>query len=252
MSTEENLDGVMRRIQKLLAIAQDHRADPAEAAAAAGMAERIMRKYQLEHADLIEKELKRGGESFASAECGTTLEPERRSTKASGWAGILAVAVAKLHDCQARYVDTERYGRSLRFSGYKADAEMARFTYVYLVQTMATAARAYNIEVIKADGFGDRQKVETFRQGFVSALMVLLKQALKDKQTEVEAESRSRALVIVKTQAVDAHFGTVRYAKSRGHSGAGTHSYAEGFERGSRVDVGRRGIGQSTGRAALE
>jgi hypothetical protein len=39
-----DLESVMRRVRKLLAIAEDHRADPAEAAAAAGMAERIMRE----------------------------------------------------------------------------------------------------------------------------------------------------------------------------------------------------------------
>ena len=53
MSTPENLEGVMRRIQKLLAIANDGRGDPNEAASAAAMAEKMMRKYQLDNADIV-------------------------------------------------------------------------------------------------------------------------------------------------------------------------------------------------------
>jgi len=103
-----------------------------------------MRKYQIEHADVIEAELKRGGaESFAHADCGSSLNPEGRSEQASGWAGILAVVVAQFHDCQVRYVDGYQYGKTVRFQGYAADAQMARFTYVYLVTTMAAAGRQF-------------------------------------------------------------------------------------------------------------
>jgi len=164
--TNQDLDSVMRRIKKLLAIAEDARADANEASAAAGMAERIMRKYQLEHADIIEAELKRGGvESFASEDIGSSLNPEARTEQASGWAGILAVAVAELHDCQVRYVTTYKYGKTLRFSGYAADAKMARFTYLYLVQTMAAASRQF----LKQYGT-TRRDAEAFRRGFSSAL----------------------------------------------------------------------------------
>jgi len=83
----------MRRVKKLLAIAEDGRADPNEASAAAGMAERIMRKYQIEHADVIELELRRGGaESLASVDCGTSMDPRAAAKHASGWAGMLAIA----------------------------------------------------------------------------------------------------------------------------------------------------------------
>ena len=58
--TIEDKDSILRRIQKLLAIAGDDRADPNEAAAAAGMAEKVMRKYQIDHAELIMNGLKQG------------------------------------------------------------------------------------------------------------------------------------------------------------------------------------------------
>ena len=58
--TTENLESVIRRVQKLLAIAEHERSDPNEAAAAAGMAEKIMRKYQLDYSAVIITALKKG------------------------------------------------------------------------------------------------------------------------------------------------------------------------------------------------
>jgi len=245
--TNQDLDSVMRRIKKLLAIAEDARADANEASAAAGMAERIMRKYQLEHADIIEAELKRGGvESFASEDIGLSLNPEARTEQASGWAGILAVAVAELHDCQVRYVTTYKYGKTLRFSGYAADAKMARFTYLYLVQTMAAASRQF----LKQYGT-TRRDAEAFRRGFSSALRKSLRAATAAKKVEMQGESSSRALVVAKDKAVSAHFGTVKYAKRSTRTGG--MAFNDGFEQGSQVDVTRRGVGHTgNGAARLE
>jgi hypothetical protein len=242
---KQDLDGVMRRIKKLLAIAEDSRADAAEASAAAGMAERIMRKYQIEHADVIEAELKRGGaESFASEDIGSSLNPEARTEQASGWAGILAVAVAGLHDCQARYVTTYKYGKTLRFSGYAADSQMARFTYLYLVQTMAAASRQF----LKQEGT-TRRDSEAFRRGFSSALRKSLRAATAAKKAEMQGESSSRSLVLVKDTAVSAHFGAVKYTQ-RGQRTGGM-AFEDGFTQGSQVDVTRRGVGTSGSTARL-
>lgn len=60
MTQPENLEGVLRRIQKLLAIANDSRANPEEAAAAASMAHKIMQKYQIDHTEVIMAEINRG------------------------------------------------------------------------------------------------------------------------------------------------------------------------------------------------
>lgn len=244
----ENLDSVMRRIKKLLAIAEDARADANEASAAAGMAERIMRKYQIEHADVIELELKRGGaESFASEDVGAGLNPEGRTESASGWAGVLAVQVAGLHDCQARYATTYKHGKTLRFSGYASDAQMARFTYVYLVTTMAAAGRHF----LKTEPYATRRDAEAFRRGFNSALCASIKDAIRAKQAEMQEASSSRSLVLVKSTAVSAHFGPIKYVKSRGNAKGG-QAFADGYAKGQSVDVTRRGLSAtSSGRVLI-
>ncbi|HOW46139.1 MAG TPA: DUF2786 domain-containing protein [Rubrivivax sp.] len=81
-NTPDNLEAVMRRIKKLLAFAEDSRGNPTECAAAARMAESIMRKHQIEHADVITKELQ-GADAFASADVGTTMDPEAASKPAT-------------------------------------------------------------------------------------------------------------------------------------------------------------------------
>lgn len=242
-----DLEATKRRIAKLLAIAEDHRADANEAAAAAGMAERLMRKFQIDNADLITSQLQSGAaELFASEDVGSSLDPEGRSDHASGWAGILAVAVAELHDCQVRYVTTYKHGMTLRFSGYASDAQMARWTYIYLVQTMAQASR----EFLRATPGTTRSDAENFRRGFNSAVCANLRKATREKAAEMQAASNSRALVLVKANAVSEYFGEVKYGKHRQRT-TRDMAFTDGFDRGSKVDVNRRAVGGTTSAARI-
>jgi hypothetical protein len=233
----ENLDSIMRRVKKLLAIAEDSRGDPNECAAAARMAESIMRKYQIDHADAISVELQTEA-AFDTGDVGSTLDPERRSVEAAGWAGRLAVAVAKLYDAQARYVRTVRYGKTLRFSGYKVDVEMARYTYLFIVNSMAAASRAY----LKDTYGAGRAAGEAFRQGYIAAVCSKLAALRREKDAEMQQASSSRALVLNKANAVAAHFGSVKYGKGGGYRTSQGDAFQSGREQGSRLDVGRRGV----------
>lgn len=250
MNTSENLAGVMRRIAKLLAIAEDSRGDPNECAAAARMAESVMRKYQIDHAYVIGAELQRGGDdAFGSEDVGSTLNPEGYSHDSSGFAGILAVAVALLHDCQVRYTRTEKHGKTIRFSGYTGDAQMCRFTYIYLVDQMVRAAGAYR--KTPEGKWAGRAGAEAFRRGFNSAVVKLLHDATRAKAADMQVASTSRDLVIVKSTAVAKHFGDIKYRKSAGHFTKQGEAYSRGRDEGSKVDVGRRGISHSGGSVGL-
>lgn len=241
-----DLDSVKRRIAKLLAIAEDGRANANEASAAAGMAERLMRKFQIDNVDLVTAQLQSGAaEFFANEDVGSSMNPDGRSENASGWVGQLAVSVATLHDCQVRYVTTHKHGKTLRFSGYASDAQMARFTYGYLVQTMAQSSRDF----LRVNEGARRSDGESFRRGFMVSVRALLKRALEAKQAELQVESNGRALVLVKDDAVAKHFGAIKYVKS-GKTNTRGQAFADGFERGASVDVNRRGL--STGAAAVQ
>jgi hypothetical protein len=241
-----NLDSVKRRVAKLMAIASDDRANPAEAASAAAMAERLMRKFQIDNVELVTSQLKSGAAEFFSEEfVGTTLDPEGYSKTKCAWSGILAVAVAELHDCQARFSWSTKHGKSLKFSGYAEDAQMARFTYVYLVQSMALASRQY-LAAFQHDG---RRGAENFRRGFNAALVASLNEASASKKREMQVESDSRALVVVKEDAVAKQFGVVKYSH-RSENTRFDRAFHSGVTEGRKVDVTRRGL--STGSSNLQ
>lgn len=238
--TEEtsNLESTMRRVRKLLAIAEDSRGDPNECAAAARMAESIMRKYQIEHADVISKEIQ-GGDAFGTADVGSTMDLEGASKEAPGWASILAVYVAKLYDAQVRFTFTPKHGKTLRFSGYKVDVEMALQTYCFIVNNMAAASRVY----LKTNRWAGRKEGNSFRSGYISAVGVSIKAIFAEKAREMQDAASSRALVLVKANAVAEHFGKVKYKPGSSGQRFQSDAFSSGRSAGSKLDVGRRGVG---------
>lgn len=219
MATNDDLDAVMRRIQKLLAIANDTRGSAEEAAAAAGMAQRIMAKYKLDHQDILIAELTRG-ESFGQSEldvpkCGMRGDEGQ-------WFGQLAVGVARVNDSHVEWV-----GKQLRFYGIKSDVEVSVYMINYLADQVRVATNSFWVLT------RDKQRAANFRHGMVVELGKALKAMLP--------EGGENALVLAKSAAVQDHFGrTMRTAQVR--SWYATADSALGKQAGSRVDVGRRGI----------
>ena len=229
----ENLEAILRRIRKLLAIASDSRANANEAAATASQAEKIMRAFQIDNSTVIESELRAGGGAFGDEFVGTSMDPESFGRKASAWVGPLGIAIADFYDCQARY-DWHGGGKALKFSGYGADAAMAKYTYIYLVTTLARASNAY-----MSLGIYEREEGANFRYGFAKALWHSLKEETKKKRMEMAGNEKSNSLMIVKKNAVDNHFGKVKYGTGSSRSGDGMD---HGYSQGKKVDVTRRGI----------
>lgn len=232
-----DLEGVLRRVQKLLAIANDERANPAEAAAAASQAEKIMRHYQIEHADVIEASLARD-DSFDEQDVGATMNPDAHAKSTTTWAGMLSLAIARLNDCRASWVRTQRLGVTLRYSGYKSDTQVALWTHLYVVNQMGQALRTF-----QRDTDATRTQSESFRKGFVVAVVNSIEAAIKVKHAEMMAASASRALVVTKAGAVDERFGEQKRKSSR--FSTDKDGYDSGVREGSKLDLGRRAMGGS-------
>src|SRR5262245_58161177 len=122
----ENLDAIKRRVAKLLAIAKDGRGNIEEAAAAAAMAERIMRKYQLENIEEIEAHLKRGEDLATATSKATAKTNGTKIKKVPPWANMLGTAVSRFCGCGSRiiYIDDEV---GFKFYGYKDDVELCKW-----------------------------------------------------------------------------------------------------------------------------
>ena len=252
----DDMQGILRRVQKLLAIANDDRANPNEAAAAAQQAEKIMRKYQLDQADVVTKELKHAANMarenvFASMKRDDPKRPP--SQKNPSWAQHLAVAVARLTDCEVRQGrGLNKFGQltaCLTFYGYGPDVQMAAWMFDYLVSAIIAACKKFNKEVASGFGLHGKQSSNSYRDGFITALTAKIYGEKSAKDKEAAANVTSRALVVSKRQAIEEHFGEFTYRTSqpklRGDAGA----YLNGMEDGRKVDVARRAVGADSNNA---
>jgi hypothetical protein len=236
---------VMRRVQKLLAIANDTRGDANECAAAASQAERIMRKFGIEHAEILEREIRDGqAEPLGTVDIGGNLEPERAGRTVSKYSSILSIQIAALNDCIAKR--ERRNGREvIVYQGFRSDVELCRYMHVYIIGQLRVASESY------AKEFSSRRSdLAEFRFAFASAVCRSLRAARKERDAEMAAASTSRSLVITKRGAVVAQFGQQKQ-RSVG-SRVVTSASEAGYEAGYRVDVNRRGIaGTQAARAAI-
>lgn len=249
MTQDIDLESVMRRVQKLLAIAEDARANPHEAAAAAAQAERIMRKYQLEHADVMRRDLTRE-DAFGTADVQAVMRRAQghRPQKVPAWAQWISIPTARLNDCEVRCAFTQEHGAVIRFFGYAPDVRVAAYTFDFLVGATIRAVRAFQREQPRS-----KRDSEAFRRGYVLAVLAQLRRLLAERESEV-ATSAGRDLVVVKAAAIQERFGEFNYgsSKSKVNSNAAA-AFVEGRKRGAALNVNRRGLsGQDSARPAIQ
>ncbi len=247
MSDTTELDRVLARLQKILAIASDDRANVHEAAAAAEQAEKIMRKYQLSHADVLEKEMsKPKADTFVSRACKAVMKRDLKgksahnAVKVPGWAGWLGIAVARLNDCEVRYGYEEGQGACVRFYGYNADVQLTAWMFDYLVGSMIASMRAWQKVATRS-----KAESESYRRGFILTLCNRLREESNKKAIEMQAEVAGRSLMIVKAKAIAEAFGEFKYGTAKSVHVSRGHAFASGVEAGKKVDMNNRGVGHT-------
>ncbi len=248
MDKPENIESVLRRIQKLLAIANDSRANPEEAAAAASMAHKIMQKYQIDHAELIMAEINRGDsmgkQPFA-------VRGRRKShIAAQTWMGQIALQVARLNDVivdgHCMEISKGKWVASYIFSGYQSDIKVAMFTTQYLINVVSDLVINFKKEypaIAKK-----RRSVTSYRSGVISAIRRIIEREIANKKVD-NASGAGYALMIVKLQAVERHFGKQLTREARKVK-LNEKIWGKGFADGLEVDITRRGL-SATGKPIL-
>ena len=247
-ATPENMDSILRRVQKLLAMAADNRGNPEETAAAASMAAKIMRKYQLEHSDVIIASLNKG-EGMAEDWIVGTSSTDGRAKTVPGWVQWMAVALAKVHDLRVSQTRVpagkpQAGDGCIRFAGFASDVQVASWTLAYLVAQVNRLTDGYR-KTIEYQIKG-RKSSAAFRDGVASGICKLI---LASKAEEVQTSSGT-ALVVAKSRAVAEHFGENKFTKSKKDI-KDARAYAAGYEAGQKVDVNRRAVGSTANSGAL-
>lgn len=234
----------MRRVNKLLAIAGDERASSAEAASAAAMAEKIMRKYQLDNECIVRAEFK-SKENFEQIDACVVMKKgqNHKPVKVPTWASWLAVSCARLNDCEVRLAYAKELGACVRFFGYKADAQVCGWMFDYLTTTVIRSCRSFQKEDCRT-----KEESNSYRNGFVLRVTAALREANRAKQAEqAKATTTGTSLMVVKQQAVAEHFGTFSYGKSKQIAKSSVCAFERGRDDGSKVDINRRGLGTNAG-----
>lgn len=231
MTKPENIDSIMRRLNKLLALAEGN-ANEHESAAAAMQAAKIMERYRIEHTDLYLAKFQDDDE-FDSVLVGG-------STKTYKWVGFTATAVAKLLGVRVHSVQKYENGKKvkyIRFQGFKEDVKVAEWTFNYLCQNIKNAGEQYRIQ---NPGCG-LSATNTFRQGMSIKISNRVNEYLEQQKRERSGTSSGTALEIAKDAAVTQRFGPNQFRRSR-VSYRDEHAMNAGMDAGNKVDIFRRGL----------
>lgn len=245
-------ESVIRRIQKLLAIANDNRANEHEAAAAAGQAEKLMRKFNVDFAQEIAADVRKGhGENMTTADVVATAKDNGTpSERVPGWAQWIAVAVADMHDCGARsqYTITSKGQEAcIRFYGYATDVKVAAWTYEYLIKTVNALCKRFRKDPRYIAG--GRVVMNSYRNGMATGILNTIKAITEERHREQQQEVASRALVVVKQHAITEKFGEFKYESRESVARFDASAFHSGREAGKQIDVTRRAIGSQPGDA---
>jgi len=237
---------VLRRIQKLLAIAEDNRANEHEAAAAAGQAEKLMRKFDIDYADAIAQDIRKGhGENMTTVDVMATATVGPMLCKqVPGWAQWIAVAVADMHDCGARnaHMRTAKGQEAcIRFFGYDTDVKVAAWTYEYLISTVNRLCKAFRKDARYIAG--GRVVMNSYRSGMAMGILHNIKAMAAERHHEQQQAVASRALVVVKKDAIAEKFGAFQYATKESKAKVDFTAYHDGHAAGKKIDVNRRAVG---------
>lgn len=251
MSVPENLEGVMRRIEKLLAISRDHRANPQEAANAAAMAASTMRKYQLDESAVIVARLQKGddmGQDSHVPVLATWVEPLKRVPK---WARFISVGIANLTNTKAvqSFVVTKKGPEAcITFMGYKADVALA----VHILQFLQRTIRLLRLDfqttyTYKAKGLSS---LRSYTEGMAIGICDMLRREQEAREEAAKAaidaareggetaESREAScelvLVNAKLVAIKEMFGEFKTKTSPVLNGDG---FSKGYADGNSISI---------------
>jgi hypothetical protein len=219
-------DKVIDKVRKLLAMAGDT-SSPNEAVIAAGMARKLIDKWQLSGDDIA---------SVETSDMGTT-DHITKSKRTSSFDGILAVAVANFNDAQVKYQRNSTGHFMLVFEGFTVDTVCAALMFNYLRD------EAYKQAVKFETGRADRH---AYRMGFAAGVADQVKALMRARRNL--KTTTGTALVVTKRAAVLEYFSPVSYRVRRNAKMSGSgHAYSGGKAAGQRQGLDRQVSGSGQG-----
>lgn len=221
----DNRDKVLRRIRKLLAVAEG-KANIHESATAAEMAAKLMAKYNVERSDVLLREM---GSDDIISHCAS----DSRKTVPL-WMNRLGVSVARAYDCES-CLDRDGQGRlQIAFLGYRDDTLIADWVFTFLIHQIDYLSKKYRREKRKQLGARNGTNMTAYRDGLLREIQVTLKAIADAKKTATSGKE----LMVMKNQMIRQKF-QVSYSSGRQRvSGKDAGTYEDGRSDGRKVNIG--------------
>ena len=232
MTTEE----VIAKVQKLMALANNEGATPAEAERAMVQAKALLRKYELDMADVMMKKME---SEDPIVEQFMRLNPSAYGSNQLAtlptWIRLLMVGV-QTYTRTRMFMNQRVSGNKVMFAGMEHDVAIAKHMMQYLIDaTYQQATKDVSCKT-KADR-------SSFRYGMAAELQARLKQLRKeeDKASEQEAAtSTGTSLMVIdqkKEQLLAAKYGAPQIKKATRNV---TNAYHAGREAGAKQSLNRQ------------
>jgi len=236
----KDIESVIAKISKLLAMAEHENSNPNEAARAASMAAKMMTEYQVEREDVIRAELESGG--------GVTDSPisDKEYKAWPSWLQTLAVKTAQLFECEVQFERGSTGKKFIKIMGYEADVMMVKWMYEYLYEDLSRqATRAMNESISGAHGSTVKK---SFLAGAVNTLATRFEEIIAERLKDYA--SSGTGLMVIKNDAIKDKYGLVKYKKTKTRTKADYDAYASGQKAGENVNINRP-LGQGEKQKAL-
>ena len=215
---------MLDRVAKLLAMAKHSASNENEASIALRRAESMMRKHDIQFAELNAQTLK--GDDMIQADTG-----ESRNSR---WVWNLAWSASYLTST----MPTKR-GGDIKFCGTKEDTQVAAMMFDYLVAVTERLAKKFD---------GTRGERNSFKAGVVCAILERCRAIKAEREDELSRATTGKDLVVVKKDLIVKQFNLAY--RSGGSWSIGSNSgYNSGYRQGQGVSLNNQ-VG-STSRAMI-
>lgn len=200
-------DAIRTKVAKLMALGNDSSANQFEAEAALRQAAYLMRKHNIEQAELMQRS---PGTAYDWDTGDVPLRADGIARQQITWMGTLAVGIANFTDTIASCVWSDGCGLAIRFQGEATDVQYAVWLGIHLRDSVRSVSARHH---------GTRASRETFRRAMVRRLCERMGDLARARQTALHDTpvGASTALVAVdqKIAARDRNFEPPRYRTTR-------------------------------------
>tara|TARA_R110000787_G_scaffold56713_1_gene130190 strand:- start:514 stop:1260 length:747 start_codon:yes stop_codon:yes gene_type:complete len=221
MEMTNDRERLLAKIKKLLNMAKHNASNETEAATALRQAEAMMRKHDIQFAEIEAKELNPSDMAMEGT----------GESRNSSWIWNLAWAASYLTSTMpTKRYSRESNAREIKFAGTKDDVQVALLMHDYLVGVTERLTKKYG---------GSRSENNAFKLGVAQTLVNRsheIKEQREEEITKASESSTGRDLVIIKSDMIKAEFN-LRYSSARRRRVSDWSAYSAGAKAGQSVSL---------------